>query len=437
MKGRGLLTAVAVLAVLGGLIYWSNRHEKDAANKPPENEPPKILTIPEDQIKSLALIKKGETTLLERTGAGKWEIVQPQKLATDPDAVSSLVSTVSSLSSDRLIEEKTGDLAQYGLTAPSLEVDVTQKNGKTQKLLLGDDTPTGGGVFAKLASDPRVFTVASYVKSSLDKTPKDLRDKRLLTFDSDKLTRVELQSKGQAIEFGKNNQNEWQILKPRPLRADGTQVDELVRKLKDAKMDTSTTDDEAKKAPAQFAAGARVGVATVSDASGNQQIEVHKDKDNNYWAKSSVVAGIYKIPSDVGEELGKDLDSFRNKKIFDFGFSDPNKIQIGQIVYQKSGDKWMAGSRQMDGAGVQTLIDKLRDLSATKFLDSGAGTPVLEITVTSNDNKRVEKATISKQANLYYARRENEPSLYELDSKAVEDIQKAAADVKQYQPPKK
>ena len=37
-----------------------------------------------------------------------------------------------------------------------------------------------------------MFTVASCVKTSLDKTSKDLRDKRLLTFDSDKLTRVEL-----------------------------------------------------------------------------------------------------------------------------------------------------------------------------------------------------------------------------------------------------
>ena len=41
-----------------------------------------------------------------------------------------------------------------------------------QTLLVGDDTPTGAGVFAKLEGDPRVFTVASFVKSSLDKTRK-------------------------------------------------------------------------------------------------------------------------------------------------------------------------------------------------------------------------------------------------------------------------
>ena len=47
----------------------------------------------------------------------------------------------------------------------------------------------------------------------------------MLSFDSDKLTRVALQSKGPDVEFGKNGSNEWQILKPRPLRAEGTQVD--------------------------------------------------------------------------------------------------------------------------------------------------------------------------------------------------------------------
>ena len=436
MKFRGLLIAVVVLAALGGLVFWSNKREKAAAGKPSADQPPKILSVPEDQFKTLALKKKDETTRLTKSDAGKWEILEPKKLNADQDSVSSLVSTLSSLSSDRLIEEKAADLTQYGLNAPSLEVDVTKKDGKTDKLLLGDDTPTGGGVFAKLDGDPRVFTVASYVKSSLDKGAKDLRDKRLLTFDSDKLTRVELQAKGQSIEFGKNAQNDWQILKPRPLRADGTQVDDLVRKLKDAKMDTSVSDTDAKKAPAQFASGARVAVVSVSDSSGTQQLEVHRDKDKNYWARSSVVEGVYKLPSDVGDGVDKDLESFRNKKLFDFGWNDPTKVQVGQAVYQKSGEKWMSGSKQMDSSSVQSLIDKLRDLSAAKFAENAAGGLLLEATVTSNDGKRVEKVIVSKQGSTYFARRENEPSIYELDSKAVEDLQKAASEVKEYQAPK-
>ena len=51
-----------------------------------------------------------------------------------------------------------------------------------------------------------------------------------------------LQPKGRSIEFGRNAQKEWQIVKPKPQRADNGQVEELVRKLSDARMDTSLPD---------------------------------------------------------------------------------------------------------------------------------------------------------------------------------------------------
>ena len=439
MKYRGLLAAVVVLAALGGAAWWSEKKEKADAGKPPSDAAPKILSIPDDQFKQIQLVKKaGETTTVSRAD-GKWQIVQPKPLGADQDSVGSLVSSLSSLASDRVIDDKPSDFAIYGLTSPSEQVTITRKDGKVRTLLVGNDTPTGAGAYAKVDNDPRVFTIASYVKTSLDKTSKDLRDKRLLTFNSDKLTRVDLTAKGSSVEFGKNNQNEWQILKPRPLRADGLQVDDLVRKLKDAKMDTTGSEEDAKKAIAGFSTGTRVAVAAVTDATGTQQIEVRKDKDKNYYARSSVVEGIYKVTSDVGDGLDKGIDDFRNKKLFDFGWNDPNKLEIHgavQATYQKSGEKWMAGGKQMDAPSIQSVVDKLRDLTSKKLPDSGNGPVIFEVTVTSNDGKRVEKVSIWKQGASYQARREGEPAVYELDAKAVEDLQKAAADVKEFQPPK-
>jgi hypothetical protein len=440
MKFRGLLAAAVVLAVLGGAAWWSERKEKADAGKPPADSATKILSIPDDQFTRIDLVKKAGDALEVAKSDGKWKIVQPKPLAADQDSVSSLVTSLSSLSADRLIEDKTADLSTYGFNAPAEQVKITKKDGKVQTLLIGDDTLTGSGAYAKLDGDPRVFTIATYVKSSLDKASKDLRDKRLLTFNSDKLTRVDLTAKGQLVEFGKNNQNEWQILKPRPLRADGLQVDELVRKLKDAKMDVSGSDEDARKAVAGFSTGTRVAVASVTDSSGAQEIEVRKDKDKNYYAKSSAVEGIYKVLSDFGDGLDKRLDDFRNKKLFDFGWNDPSKLDIHngttQATYQKSGDKWMSGAKQMDGPSIQSLVDKLRDLTSTKFLDSGAGTAIFEATITSSDGKRVEKVSIWKQSDKYFAKREAEPTVFELDSKAIEDLQKAAAEVKESQPPK-
>jgi hypothetical protein len=440
MKFRGLLAAAVLLAALGGVAYWSEKRGKVDEAKPAADAPPKILTIPEDQFKTIRLLKKGgEATVVTKSDAGKWDLTQPKPLAADQDAVTSLVTALASLNSERLIEDKATDLAAYGLTAPSQEVDITRKDGKVHKLFLGDDTPTGAGVYAKVEGDARVFTVGSFLKSSLDKSSKDLRDKRLMTFNQDKITRVVLQAKGQALEFGKNTQSEWQILKPKPLRADGLQVDELVRKLKDARMDPSGTEDDAKKAVTTFFTSERVAIAMVTDSGGTQQLEVRRDKDKNYFARSSAVDGVFKVNADLGTALDKGADDFRNKKLFDFGFNEPSKIDVRngptQVAYEKSGEKWTAGARQMDPASVQGLIDKLRDLTSVKFVDLAAGVAVIDVAVTSNQGKRNEKVIIAKQGNSYFARRENELGFYELDGKAVEELQKTAAEVKEFQPP--
>ncbi len=116
-------------------------------------------------------------------------------------------------------------------------------------------------------------------------------------------------------------------MKPKPLRADDSNVQELIRKLADAKMDLSASDEDQKKAAAAFASGKIVGVAKVTDASGTAELQVRKNKDD-YYAKSSAVDGVYKVGSDLGTALDKGVDDFRSKKLFDFGFTDPDKIEL-------------------------------------------------------------------------------------------------------------
>ena len=144
--------------------------------------------------------------------------------------------------------------------------------------------------------------------------------------------------------------------------------------------------------------------------------------------------GVYKVSSQLGHDLNKNLDDFRNKKLFDFGFTDPEKIEIhdgaNTHALSRSGQDWTANGKKIDSGTVNSLIDKLRDLSASKFVESGFTTPVVEVTVTSNDGKRVEKVSIAKSGETYIAKRENEPALYELAPSSVTDLQKQAADLK-------
>jgi hypothetical protein len=440
MRIRGLLVAVVLLAALGVGLYFSNREKAAEAAKPPADAPPKILALTEGDITKVTLKKKGaDETVLEKAN-GKWQITAPKPYPADQDTASQLVASTANVSGDRVVEDKASNLSAYGLNAPMLEVDITGKGGKVSKLKIGDDTPTNSGSYAIVDGDPRVFTVASYVKTGVDKSLNDLRDKRLLRFDQDKLSRVELIAKKQDIEFGRDK-DQWQIVKPKPLRADGLQVDEMLRKLKDAKMDLALSDDDAKKAAAAFASGTPVATVKLTDPSGTQEIEIHKNKDD-YYAKSSVAPGVFKTTPELGAGVDKALDDFRNKKLFDFGFNDPGKIQMHangkSFDFQKGGDDWFSNGKKMDSTSIQSFVDKLRDLAATKFLDTPSlGVSTADISVVSNNGKLTEKVLIAKQGPDYVAQRQNEPAIYGLDTKTIDDLVQAASDVKPAPPVKK
>jgi hypothetical protein len=436
MKSRGLTIAAVVLIALLGLLYWSNRHQPDdsvPALPTPSEPAPRILTLNEGDISKIELKRKaGDQLVLARDSGGKWQITAPKTLGVDETAVSGVVASLSSLNSERLVDEKAVNLGQYGLATPALEVTVTEKNNAIHKLLLGDDTPTGKGAYAKLDGDSRVFTIASYAKTGIDKGLDDLRDQRLITVDADKVSRLELVVKQQDIEFGRDK-DQWQILKPKPLRADGTRVDDLVRKIADAKLEVAP-DTDASKAASTFAAGTAVATAKVTTDAGIQQLEVRKSGED-YYAKSSVADGVYKVASDLGQAMDKKLDDFRNKKVFDFGLTDPDKIEIhdGSKTYllTRNGEDWSsADGKKFDKAGVLDLLSNLGNLEATDFADSGFTTSVMDITVTSNGGKSIEKVQLSKGNKSPLARREGESTFYVLDSTVIDTLQKLAGALK-------
>jgi hypothetical protein len=434
MKSPGLLVATVVLLVLVGLLYWSKRSSSAKTPEASVNPSPKILALNQADIDKLEIKKKGtEDIVLTKDGSGDWHITAPKDFRADSNAVSGLLSTVSTLNAERVVDEKANDLRSYGLAPPAAEVVVTEKDNKSQHVLIGDDTPTHNGAYAALAGDPKVYTIAAYNKTSLDKGLNDLRDKRLLTLASDKVNRLELLAKKSEIEFDHYGDH-WQIIKPKPLRADSSEVDDLVRKLTDAKIDLNAADSDQAKAAASFSKAEAVGKAKLMSGTETQDLDVRK-AGNDYYAKSSAVESPSKVSNDLGQAFSKSLEDFRNKKLFDFGYTDPNKIEFhdGAKTYfltRGGSDWWGPDGKKMDATVVYSFLDKLRDLKAGKFVDSGFETPAITIVVTSSDGKNNEKVLLSKNGANYIAKRENEPSLCQVDAKTVDDLEHAATELK-------
>lgn len=427
MKPIRLLIAAAILAGLGGAVWWSNKDEAAKEAKPPVDTTPKILSLNAPDIQGIEIHQRAGdvTTVLKKDASGKWSITAPKPLAADQNAVESLTSA-SNLHGDRTLEDNGGDLASYGLAPPVLSVAFTDKSGKTTKLLVGESTPTNSDVYAKLDGDPHVYTMLSSHRVELDRSTKDLREKHLLLWDANKISSLEVTAKDETIVFGRTGDSNWQILKPKVLRADNAAVEGVTQKVRDATMDADAAEDPAKSA-AGFAGAQPIATIRITDPAGQKTLEIRKNKDDCY-AKSSMLEGVYKANKDLCDGLDKTLDAYRNKKLFDFSFSDPTKIQFKdgakEVTYEKSGDAWKSAGKNIDSVGIQNLIDKLRDVSASKLVDTGFTTPTIEIGVVAG--KFNEKVQISTNNGMFFAHRDGDMTTYQVEPTTIADLRSAA-----------
>ena len=435
MKMRQLLVATVVLAGLAATLYWSNHRKpaSDSVSASASTTNAKVISLTQDDISKLEVKKKdGDDVVLNRAGASNWKITSPKNLVADQESVSTILYNLSPMDNATLIVDKPADLKQFGLAEPKAQVSATEKDGKTQTILVGDDTPTGGAAYVMLSGDSKVYSVSNNTKANLDKGLKDLRDKRLVPVDFDKLSGVEISGAKLHLTFASDD-GQWTVRSPANLRGDTSKMETIVEKLRTATMDPSTSDADMKKAASLFASGAPIATLKATDASGSQELQIRKAADA-YYAKTTAMDGVYKVPNELGDALNKDAEDFREKRVFDFADEDPDKVELhdGAKGYflTRSGEDWWLDGKKMDALSVQEFLRSIRTLTATKFAASGFSGPALSLVVTSKDGKRVEKVDVSKSGNGYLAKRADGTTLFVVDAKAVEDMQKAADELK-------
>ena len=441
MKPLPLLIAVVVLGVLGGLVYYTEEN-------PPadDDERVEIVDIEQDDLVEVTVTRPDVDPLTVKRGEDqKWQFGEPLTIPADDSSVSSMLNSTTPLRCDRVVQEEVTDWSPFGLDGDgTLQLDLKAKEDKSYRVIFGSDTPTGSGVFARLDGDPRLFTVYSYVKSGFEKEVFDLRDKKLLKLDEDKISRVVVKVGARTLEFGKSGDDAWQILQPKPLRADNFAVGDLVRSVQNGEM-TSVL-EEAGEPSGKYSFTKPLAVVGVTDESGVHTLTVAKDKDDKHYAKSSdLEGGVYEVSSTLAEALDKPLEDFRNKKLFDFGFTDPAAIQVRdgetRLNIEKKDDKWILSSdddRELESEKVQALLDDLRGLRAESFPSDdeadqgkyGLTNPAIEAEVVQADDGGTEKVVVSSPSEEnVYAARVGQPTTYQLEKSDAEDLQKSIQDL--------
>src|SRR5437762_162772 len=110
MKPLRLLVAVVALALLGGAIWYSEKHPPKPESASTVDSTPKVkmLSVKEDQIGKVRLVHPDTNSVvtLEKDARGTWNIREPKDTAADDSNVKSLISSLAALESDQVVAEK-------------------------------------------------------------------------------------------------------------------------------------------------------------------------------------------------------------------------------------------------------------------------------------------------------------------------------------------
>ncbi len=438
MQFRGLLIALGVLALLSGALWWSNKNPQDTTKQAPgEGKLENLVSLVQADVVEVKVTRKGETPLALRknVAANSWAMVLDSPLPSSEKEALDLVTNAVTMNSNRVVEENATDLIQYGLEPAQITLDIKARDGKTAQILIGDQTPVGNMFYVRRAGEKKVFAIGQDFKAGVDRRVNDLRDKRLVVIDEAKLAKIEIAKKGESLEFVKSARGLWKMEKPQAYRTEAVTVDELLNKVKESKFEPALSAEDLKKNAASFTAATLVATLTLSDGLGAKKLEVRKTKENAYLAKSSTVDGVHKVADDLGTSLDKSLDEYRSKKLMDFGYEDPVRIDLDfggkKSVVERKDKDWMMNGKKMDAQTLMPFLDALRAFSALKFVAGGFTSAASKVTVTQKDGKTLEKLLLAKVGNSVYARREGETGEYEIDPKTLADLEAALGAVKE------
>jgi hypothetical protein len=437
MKGlRSFLVLLVIAAALGGYLYYDSKHESTDQKKQEKIFP----DVQSDKIDKITVKSdKGDTTTVQKQ-SGAWRVTQPISTGADDSELSGITSNLSSMEVQRVIDDKPSDVKQYGLDPARIEVAFTTA-GKDRRILLGQKTPSGSDMYAKLPDKPRVFLVASYLDTTFNKSTFDLRDKTILKIDREKADRLEIQTADHTTKLVKQG-IEWKIAAPVDARADFSAIEGILGRLNSAPMKAITAQDADAAALKEYGLDKPDVTVHVSAGSSEAGLAIGKAAaEGTVYAKDLSRPMVFTVEKALADDLKKSPDDFRIKDLFDARSFNTTRLDItykGQaLAFQKDKDAWKQvapANKPADSGKMDALLTSLTNTRANSFVDSktatGLESPELTLTVKYEDGQKQEKVSFARKGTDVFARREGDAAAAKIDAGQLDSIEKALDAVK-------
>ncbi len=410
MRIRNTIIAIVVLLIIGGYALVTARWSKPVPTR-------HLLNVKQDDIAKIELKYPDRDLVVERGKSQPWRITKPIGVDADQVTVDNLARAISAADVTKTVEDKPTDLNPFGLAKPATVVTVTTFQGKTLPAVeVGKTTPVGFGAYVKLSDNPAVLMTSSAFPSGMNKTVDELRDRDLMAFKVDDVSRFTLaKDDGSTIEVVRDG-DQWKITEPGNYLADPTRVRELLGALLEAKVADFVADEP--NSVSQYGLGKpHLTVTVYSKKNAEESLlfgfkQSQQGKDGIYVRRGESTP-VYTVHEWVLGAVDKTVFDLRDKTVMGF---DPSAVQSADVTVgtdkfalkraPKGGWDVVENDKTSpaDTPDVERFLDEIRDLKGVSIVADpmrspkpfGLDHPHTVVTLNGKDGKQIGTVKVSK-----------------------------------------
>ena len=426
---RRILILLVLVAALGTYLYV---YELPEAAR--EGKKAKLLGVDKDAVTGMVLTYPDRELELRKDDQG-WRLVRPAEAPADDTVVKGVLSTLTDAEVQKTLDQLPPNLAAFGLDKPTVTVKLTLKDGsQPPPLLVGKNTTIGGKAYVRKDDEPKLYLTTSALGYGLNKQVKDVRDKAILAFKDDDVSRVEIKAEnGDTVTLVRKDKEAWTV-EPGDHPGDTTEVRSYLSSLRSMRA-VDFPDDHPQDLGKYGLAAPRltVTVATGADGATSQALlvgaETAEGSQKQIYAKRSDQPTVYALGDWTFRTLAKPPSQFRDKTVLGFDPSRVGKVAFerkdgGAVRLARAEGKWTLeggeGKTPKDSA-IATLLDDLRDLRGADIAAEpakdlaawGLDRPDLRLTLTDKEGQPIGTVLGAKHDGKPYVMRAGSETVFE------------------------
>jgi len=380
-----------------------------------------VLAFTPAEVQDMQLARGTETpVILQRQAEDTWLLTAPVSTKADTQQVRAMLQRLHDVKVQTFMAEEATELESYGLQTPAwhIRLNIGQDHAPLT-LMLGNVDPERKGVYAKRGDAARVFLLPQELWDNLPKTATALRDKTLMQYERDQVTRLEMQAPNEHIVVTTTGPRQYVLEQPVSTPGEGDAIYSLLWDIRDLKAKEFVAETpEALDLYGLDAPRQRITVwekAPTAQEATQYELDFGAEAPDGQGVYARLGEGpvIYLVGKTEAQRImSKTAFDLRNKKILAFTTDQVQKIRVqypsAQFTIERNGHAWKLTDPQKQDIPQRWKVDHvlyaLSTLEYAKIVaDStdngsryGLDTPQVQITLWQQDGSSLGPLVVGK-----------------------------------------